>query len=117
MQIPTANLDLSIFYGHGSADPLIPAPIATMTQSVLEGRGLKDVTFKLYPGMGHSSCPQEMMDLKKFLLRTLPDVGPSKEEIVKMSARELKSFVQSKGASTVGLLEKQDLVEKSLSLV
>lgn len=110
-------MDLKIFYGHGSADPLIPGSIATATKAGLEDRGLTDISFKLYPGMGHSSCPQELMDLKRFLLGVLPDVAPTKEQIQSMSARELKSFLQSKGESTVGLLEKQDLVAKALSLL
>lgn len=115
--IPPANLDLPIFYGHGAADPLIPAPIAVATQAVLEGRGATDVAFKMYPGMGHSSCPQEMADLKAFLLRVLPDAGPSAAEVAAMSARELKAFIQGRGGSTVGLLEKQDLVDAALALL
>ena len=117
MQIPAANLNLSIFYGHGSADPLIPAPIATASKAVLEGRGIDNVEFKLYPGMGHSTCPQELEDLRKFLLKMLPDEAPTKEQIEKMSARELKSFLKERGESAAGLLEKSELVEKALSLL
>ena len=115
--IPPSNLDLPIFHGHGSADPLIPPAIAVATQHVLEGRGLKDVTFKMYPGVGHSTSAQEMNDLKEFLLRALPDKPPTEGEIKGMSARELKAFIIGKGGSTVGMLEKQDLVAKALSLL
>lgn len=76
----------------------------------------------MYPGMGHSSCPQELQDLKKFLLKTLPDTPvtkatPSKEDVEKMSTRELKSFLQENGETTAGLLEKSELVAKALSLL
>lgn len=115
LQIPAANMDLPIFYGHGTADPLIASGIASATHAALQARGISNVQFKLYPGMGHSTCPQELQDIKRFLLKLLPDVPPSAEEIKGMSARELKGFLQSKGISTVGLLEKQDLVAKALS--
>lgn len=117
LQIPTANLDLPVFYGHGTADPLIPAVIASASNATLEGRGIANVEFKMYPGMGHSTCPQELQDLKRFLLKTLPDKAPTKEEVKKMSAKALKSFLQERGASAAGLLEKSELVEKALSLL
>jgi lysophospholipase-2 len=75
LQIPAPNLDLPVFYGHGSADPLIPAAVANATLAVLQGRGLRDVQFKMYPGMAHSSCPQELQDLKRFLETVLPARG------------------------------------------
>jgi hypothetical protein len=34
-----------------------------------------------------------------------------------MSARELKKFVEARGASTTGLLEKPELLERALSLL
>ena len=30
-----------------------------------------NVTMKKYPNMGHTSCPQEMMDVKRFLSNNL----------------------------------------------
>jgi predicted esterase len=116
-EIPAANLDLPIFYGHGTADPLIPAIIAQASNKTLDDRGIKNVEFKLYPGMGHSTCPQELQNLKQFLLKVLPDKALTKEDIEKMSAKELKGFLQERGASAVGLLEKSELVAKALSLL
>lgn len=110
-------MNLPIFYGHGASDPLIPAPIAQVSNQVLEGRGVKTVEFKIYPGMGHASCPQELQDLKKFLLKTLPDTPVTKEEVEKMSTRELKLFLQGRGQSSAGMLEKSELVAKALSLL
>ena len=71
--------------------------------------------------MGHSSCAQEMQDFKQFLLKILPDgpkaVAMTTEQIEKLSAKELKLFIVSQGGSTVGLLEKPELVAKALSFI
>lgn len=40
-----------------------------------------------------------------------------RNEVVAMSAKELKAFLQSKGVNPAGLLEKRELVEKALSLL
>lgn len=78
LQMPHANLEVPTFYGHGSADPLIPPFVAQASLKVLEDLGMKHVNFQLYPGMGHSSCPQELRDLKQFLTKVLPDTAVSK---------------------------------------
>ena len=64
--------------------------------------------------MGHSSCPQELRDVRGWLLRVLPDTPPSRADVQAMSARQLKGFLQGRGVTTAGLLEKQDLVERAL---
>lgn len=115
MQIPSDNLDLPILFGHGTADPLIPAAIANATVEVLKGRICRDIDFKLYPGMGHSSCPQEIEDLKRFLARVVPEKTITAADIETMSVRELKAFLQAQGISVAGILEKQELVVKALN--
>ncbi len=115
LQIPEATLNLPIFLGHGTADPLIPSTIANATVEVLKRRNLSKVDFRLYPGMGHSACPQELDHLKHFLVRVLPERSITEADIKAMSARELKEFLQSKGIGVAGILEKQELVAKALS--
>ena len=117
MSLQVAFRDLPIFFGHGTADPLIPAPIANLTLQVLQGKGMSDINFKLYPSMGHSSCPQEMEDLKKFILRVLPEKPISEEDVRNMSAKELQRFITEKGGSTRGLLEKKELLDEALSML
>ncbi|KAK3091501.1 hypothetical protein FSP39_020287 [Pinctada imbricata] len=62
--------DLPIFQGHGYEDPLVPFRWAEATSKLLK-TVVKNHSFQSYP-MGHSSCPQEMMDVKEFLEKTLP---------------------------------------------
>ncbi|KAL4459022.1 hypothetical protein ABPG75_013887 [Micractinium tetrahymenae] len=114
-EVPAANLAVPFFCGHGSVDNLIPPVIATTTQEVLEGMGVKNVEFHMYTGMGHSSCPQELRDLRAWLLRVLPDVAPTKEDVAAMSAKQLKAFLQSKGVNTTGMFEKAEMVEAALA--
>ncbi|PRW60012.1 Acyl- thioesterase 1 [Chlorella sorokiniana] len=115
--VPAANLKIPFFVGHGSVDNLIPPVIASTTQEVLDGLGCSDVEFHMYTGMGHSSCPQELRDLRTWLLKVLPDTPPTKEEVQHMSVAQLKAFLQSKGVSTTGMFEKSEMVEKALSLL
>uniref|UniRef100_A0A2R9CHH4 palmitoyl-protein hydrolase n=1 Tax=Pan paniscus TaxID=9597 RepID=A0A2R9CHH4_PANPA len=56
-----ANRDISILQCHGDCDPLVPLMFA-------------NVTFKTYEGMMHSSCQQEMMDVKQFIDKLLPPI-------------------------------------------
>ena len=109
--------NVPIFHGHGTADPLIPITIAVATQKVFESLSCSNVESKFYPGMAHSSCAEEMADLKKFLTTVLPEIvapPPTRDEVNSMSTRQLKDFLHSRGISTVGLLEKNELLTKAL---
>ncbi|KAL4062862.1 Phospholipase/carboxylesterase/thioesterase [Scleroderma yunnanense] len=74
---------LPIFWGHGTADPLVRYEFATMSIEYLvkhcgltrlrrDEIGKPGLTFVEYPGMEHSSCPQEFTDLGEFLKRAVP---------------------------------------------
>jgi len=39
---------------------------------------ISDVELNFYNGMGHSSCPQEMRDMAKFIARTIPPIETAK---------------------------------------
>ncbi|KAK2077379.1 hypothetical protein QBZ16_004224 [Prototheca wickerhamii] len=86
------TLQRPFFLAHGSADPLLPPFLAQHTYDELHRLGFKEIEFKIYPGMEHSSCYEELKDLEKFLLR-------------------------SRGVSTVGVYEKSDLVNLALAYV
>lgn len=115
--VPPANLQLPLFVGHGSVDNLIPPVIATTTQEVLEGMGCTNIEFHMYTGMGHSSCPQELQDVRNWLLRVLPDLPATREEVQSMSVGQLKAFLQGKGVNTTGMFEKSEMVEAALALL
>lgn len=117
MQILQENLQTPIFFGHGSADPLIPLPVANATNHILQELGCKSVEFKTYPGMQHSACAEELQDLKRFLNSVIPTCTTtlSEDDIRNMSVKRLKAFIEERGSSTTGLLEKEDLIQLALN--
>jgi len=69
------NRDISILQCHGDCDPLVPLMFASLTAEKLKTLvNPANVTFKTYEGMKHSSCQQEMMDIKQFIDKLLPPV-------------------------------------------
>ena len=64
-----ANLGVPIFQGHGSADEMIPIARATWSRDALVALGYP-VEWHAYP-MPHSVCPQEIVDMNRWLLRVL----------------------------------------------
>lgn len=108
LRVPEANTGMPVLQGHGSSDPLIPAAIGQGTAKILASMGCTNVEFKLYPGMAHATCPQEMSDFKSFLTKVLPEPLPTAQDISRMSIKQLKAFLRSKGISTSGMLEKSE---------
>ncbi|KAM9626942.1 acyl-protein thioesterase 1 isoform 1-T1 [Trichechus inunguis] len=73
--ISGANKDISILQCHGDFDPLVPLMFGSLTVEKLKTLvNPANVTFKTYEGMMHSSCQQEMMDVKQFIDKLLPPV-------------------------------------------
>jgi phospholipase/carboxylesterase len=64
-----ANADLPIFQAHGTADPVIPITRAIQSRDALLALG-HPVEWHAYP-MPHSVCPQEIVDMNRWLLRVL----------------------------------------------
>jgi phospholipase/carboxylesterase len=65
----SGNADVSVFYGHGDYDPVIPMAQADASQKFLTQAGYQ-INWKRYP-MEHSVCPQEIGDIKDWLLSIL----------------------------------------------
>lgn len=74
---------LPIFWGHGTADPLVRFQFASLSIEYLVGNcgltrldrnkiGTPGLTFVAYQGVEHSSCPEELVDLREFLKRAVP---------------------------------------------
>ncbi|GMR52839.1 hypothetical protein PMAYCL1PPCAC_23034, partial [Pristionchus mayeri] len=61
-----ANRDTPYLFGHGTADEVVPYEWGQMTQQTLS-KFCSNVSFKSYNGMGHSTCPEEMKELKNFI--------------------------------------------------
>ncbi|KAF8885700.1 Phospholipase/carboxylesterase/thioesterase [Gymnopilus junonius] len=63
-----------IFFGRGSADPLIPSEVSEMSKDfLLKDVHVKDLTYKTYSGLGHSTDERELKDLKEWLQKVLPE--------------------------------------------
>lgn len=68
--------------GHGSADPIVNPHVAKVSAEFLtssigipkstSAQECKGLTFNVYPGMGHSTVPKELEDIKQWLKQALP---------------------------------------------
>ncbi len=74
---------IPIFWGHGSADPLIKLEFCEKSISflknecsikvLLEGDNeVIGIRHKVYRGMEHSSCQEELVDLRTWLKSVIP---------------------------------------------
>jgi len=66
-----ANKDISIFYAHGTHDPVIPISLAEMSKQFLTELGY-NIDWHNYP-MEHSVIPQEINDISAWLDKILSD--------------------------------------------
>lgn len=75
---------LPIFWGHGTADPIVRFEFAKRSVEYLVGTcgltrldrdkiGSPGLTFVEYRGVEHSSCQEELNDLGEFLRRVVPE--------------------------------------------
>ncbi|KAH8418720.1 hypothetical protein KR222_002806 [Zaprionus bogoriensis] len=65
-QFPAAKAssdEVPIFQAHGDYDPVVPYKYGQLSASILKGF-MKNVTFKTYSGLSHSSSDEEMKDVK-----------------------------------------------------
>jgi len=70
LQTNAANHATSIFYAHGTQDPVVPLPLAVHTRDTLMARGYT-LVWHTYP-MPHTVHPVEIMDISAWLVRVLP---------------------------------------------
>lgn len=69
--------------------------------------------------MDNSNRPwwQELDDVRDFLLRALPNAPPpTREQVERMSVRELKALLASRGVDTRSFLERSEFVERARAL-
>jgi predicted esterase len=76
-----------IFWGHGTADPLVTYKIGSSSVDFLkttvglsaataegsDASALKGVLFKSYAGLQHGAAPEELSDLTEWLKKILPN--------------------------------------------
>jgi predicted esterase len=72
---------MPIFWGHGSDDPLVKLKLSNDAVDFLANvvgiprakpNELLGVDHRIYQGLGHSACPQELDDLREFIKRVIP---------------------------------------------
>lgn len=66
------NQDVPILFCHGDSDEVVNFHVGEGSAEKLHADGLK-VDFKAFPGMAHEACLEEIVDIKNFLVNTLPD--------------------------------------------
>ncbi|MED6269722.1 Acyl-protein thioesterase 2 [Characodon lateralis] len=75
LQASSGNKNIPILQCHGEMDMMIPVQFGAMTAEKLKFIvNPQMVTFKTYPGIPHSSCPQEMAAVKEFIEKYLPRI-------------------------------------------
>ncbi|NXY89479.1 LYPA1 thioesterase, partial [Alcedo cyanopectus] len=73
--ISGVNKEIAVLQCHGDCDPLVPLMFGSLTVEKLKSMvNPANVTFRTYSGMMHSSCIEEMMDIKQFIDKHLPPV-------------------------------------------
>lgn len=65
----SGSRDLPVFMAHGSFDPMLPMQWGQLSAQKLEETGFS-VEWHEYP-MAHAVCPQEIADIREWLLRVL----------------------------------------------
>ena len=65
----SGSRDLPVFMAHGSFDPMLPMQWGRLSANKLEETGFS-VEWHEYP-MAHAVCPQEIADIREWLLRVL----------------------------------------------
>uniref|UniRef100_A0A3B3TP21 palmitoyl-protein hydrolase n=1 Tax=Poecilia latipinna TaxID=48699 RepID=A0A3B3TP21_9TELE len=74
-QASSGNKNIPILQCHGEMDMMVPAQFGAMTAEKLKYIvNPQMVTFKTYPGVQHSSCPEEMLAVREFIEKYLPRI-------------------------------------------
>lgn len=70
--VSEANKTTPVFMGSGTSDQVVAYQWSKSSVDALAAAGVSDMTWRSYPGMGHSACPQELQDVATFLKKVLP---------------------------------------------
>ncbi|KAI0111023.1 Phospholipase/carboxylesterase [Hypoxylon sp. NC0597] len=74
------NRKTPILMCHGDEDNVVPTNFGKMSYEMLKSQGF-DVTMKIYPGMPHSACVEELDEVEAFLRSRLPPEADKKSEL------------------------------------
>uniref|UniRef100_A0A3Q2DYL6 Acyl-protein thioesterase 1 n=1 Tax=Cyprinodon variegatus TaxID=28743 RepID=A0A3Q2DYL6_CYPVA len=72
----SANKDMHVLQCHGEADNLVPFMFGVQTAEKMKSLiNPSNITFKSYRGLPHSVRPEELIDVKQFIEKQLPDIS------------------------------------------
>lgn len=71
---PEHNKETPVWMGHGDSDNVVNFQLGKRSYEMLKEMGY-NATFKVYPGMTHSACPEELDEVEQFLRSRLPALG------------------------------------------
>ncbi|KAL2020997.1 hypothetical protein VTK56DRAFT_7771 [Thermocarpiscus australiensis] len=71
---PEVNKETPVFMAHGDSDQVVNFELGKMSYDLLKGMGY-NVTLKVYEGMDHLACLEELDDVEAFLRERLPALG------------------------------------------
>lgn len=71
-----ANKKIPFLQCHGDSDPVVAYQWGQLSSQFITTFNSDNYQFKTYAGLGHSSCPQEMADVKQWLLSLLQPHSP-----------------------------------------
>lgn len=62
------NVDTPVFHGHGDCDPVVALSMGQQAKEFFTGEcGIRHYDLRIYPGLEHSTSPEEMVDLVEFI--------------------------------------------------
>ncbi len=68
-----ANRQVPLMMAHGTQDPVVPVSLALQSRDMLQQQGY-NVAWRTYP-MQHAVCPEEVQDIRDWLVQRLAPVG------------------------------------------
>ncbi|KAI0185533.1 phospholipase/Carboxylesterase [Xylaria flabelliformis] len=74
------NHETPVYLAHGSVDPVVPTAFGQLSYEGLKKQGFP-VTMKIFPGMAHSACQEELDEVEAFLQSRLPPQEEKKSEL------------------------------------
>ncbi|KAI1392594.1 Phospholipase/carboxylesterase [Hypoxylon trugodes] len=74
------NRQTPILMCHGDEDQVVPTSFGKLSSELLKEQGY-DATMKIYPGMPHSACIEELDEVEAFLRAHLPPQDDGKSEL------------------------------------
>ena len=69
------NKETPVLQGHGDRDMTVKYQAGSKTAEMIKTFNPHNHKFHTYEGMGHSSCPKELADVRDFLTSVLPPLG------------------------------------------